>query len=490
VPLKNFPLGIADFWLFDENQEAVSRCSVFIDSSNAKISVSADRPDYLARQKAKISIQVTDKEGMPVRASLAVSITDNAVTVKRPFIHSAHLFLLSRNSYGLNPAEKISNRQINYADIFATISANGHFLKENPVINTDNNFYWDGLELKGRIADNQNSGLVRELVILSPDQEKDTYQDSTDNNGVFLFRDIVFYGNRRFHVLVPAIYNNQKKYDIIHDPVKFPVIRTAAFLNSNVPASLTSVLAEFKKQHADSSITGSTPQWLNQIVLQAAGGNRNSKTQKKGLSPHRVTAETLDKLGLSNTVDAVKLLPGVMMMNNRLTITGGIQSMSGSLSNVEPLLLIDGVPVNATSVVDYLNSISPSNIEYIEVLTGPEAAMYGSRSGNGVISVKTANQLRVKQGNDSRDAQTILAKGYHQAPAFPMPSYDTDAIREAAFNDNRSTIYWNGELITGNTGKTEFSFYTADPKNSYTLIVEGITEKGELIRQEFIIKRK
>ena len=70
---------------------------------------------------------------------------------------------------------------------------------------------------------------------------------------------------------------------------------------------------------------------------------------------------------------------------------GGIANLAGDLSDVEPMLIVDGINTRAGSVVDYLNSIPPSNIDYIEVLSGPEAAMYGSRGGNGAIVVKTSN---------------------------------------------------------------------------------------------------
>lgn len=488
IPLNNFPSGIADFWLFDEKQELVSKRSVFIEKSKSKITISADRPEYFSRQKAKINISITDNEGKPVKAVMAVGITDNMLTGKRPAIHAAQVFLLSRNSTGFNPGEIISDKENNYLDMLASLAGSGNYLKKNPGITVDNNFYWDGLELKGKITDKQNAGLIRDLVILSPDQEKLTYQDSTDNTGNFFFRDIVFYGTQSFHVIVPAIYNKQKQYTISYDPLNYPVIQTA-FFNSRVYPRFSKTFSDFKKYHADSVITGSTPQLLQLLSLGGAPGNKKSSGAKR-LSSHRITAETLDKLGLSNTVDAVKMLPGIIMIGNRITITGGMPSLDGNLSKAEPLLLVDGVPANASSVVDYLNSLSPSNIEYIEVLTGPEAAMYGSRSANGVISVKMANQIRVNQLNAGKDHQTFIAKGYHKAPSFYIPPYDVDIIRETVFNDNRATLYWNGELVTGPNGKAEFSFYTADLKNDYTLTVQGVTEKGELIFAEYNIKRK
>jgi outer membrane receptor protein involved in Fe transport len=246
----------------------------------------------------------------------------------------------------------------------------------------------------------------------------------------------------------------------------------------------------FKKLQADSCVSNEARAGLQQLALQEAGEKKKSNVSKRGLDPHRITGEQLDKLSLSNTVDAVKMLPGVVMMSNRLTLRGGIQSIGGNLSDVEPLLIVDGVNTRAGSVVDYLNSIPPSNIDYIEVLTGPEAALYGSRGGNGAIVVKTSNKLRDSKLYEGKEKQTITATGFYKEQPFFESGYDNYSVREAVFTDNRATIYWNGQLITDDAGKAAFSFYTADLKHDYTLTVQGITDKGEVIFKTVTIKRR
>jgi len=486
IPLNNFPPGIADFYLYNGKQEMMSKRSVFIERNFPQVSISADRQDYFSRQKVNLNITIVDNEGKPVKAVLSASVTDNKLSGEPINLHSAHLFLLHRNSTGPGV---VSNLETDYTGLLAaTLPANGHYLRINPEIRMDKDFYWDGLEVKGRVTGKLNEGLKKELIIISPEQDNTSYQDSTDNTGAFSVRDIIFYGTHRFSVMIPSVYNKQQKYDIFPEIISYPVILTSSFLQYRFYPSLVRTLPEFKKMYADSVVTGGTPQWLQRLPLQ--GKNKKLNSPKNGLSSRRVTAEMLDKLGLSNTVDAVKMMPGVFMMNNRLTIRGGLQSLDGNLRDVEPLLVIDGVTAPVSSVVDYLNSIPPSNIDYIEVLTGGEAALYGTRGGNGVIVIKTSNQLREDKRNDFKGVAFITAQGFHTAPAFFIPAYEEDNIREAAFMDNRATIYWNGEIITDASGKANFSFYTADLKNEYTVTLQGITDKGELIYRTYPIKRK
>jgi len=486
IPLNSLPHGVVDFYLFDANKELKSKRTVFNENFSSVINIIADKQDYSSRQKAKLNVNVTDNEGKPVKAVFSVSVTDKKLAGEESSIHSADIYMLSRNSSGLLINEFITNSEAR--DLFAvTLGGDGQFLKNSPEIKSPDNFYWDGLEIKGRIADKQNDPLTDQIVMLVPEKDNTTLNDSTDSKGVFVFHDMTFYGKKRFYVMVPSVYNKQQKYEINEEAISFPVVRTNASYNSNGMSMAN--LALFKQQHADSSVAGDTKVYLQQLALQEEGGNKKTKIPKTGLSPHRITGEQLDKLSFSNTADAVKMIPGVVMLGGRLTIRGGIQSLSGDLSDVEPLLIVNGVNTRAGSVVDYLNSIPPTQIDYIEVLTGPDGAMYGTRGGNGVIVVKTTNELRDDK-KDDKEKQTIIASGFYKEQKFYEPPYDSYTVREASFVDNRATIYWNGQVITDDAGKATISFYTADLKNDYTVTIQGITEKGELIFKTYTIKKR
>jgi hypothetical protein len=485
IPVNTLPHGLVEFYLYDINHELKSRRTVFNENFSSLITIATDRQEYSSRQKVKLNLNVTNSEGKPVKAVFSVSITDKKMTQEIPQMHGADIHMMSRNNSGVILNDFITNSEVR--DLVAiTASSAGQWVRNIPEVKADKNFYWDGLEIKGRVADKQNNPLTGQLIVLMPEQESATLDDSTDSKGAFAFRGVTFYGKKRFHVMIPSVYDKQQKYGIEQEATAFPFVYTASSYNPN---SLSLVkLPLFNQQHADSSVAGDTKVYLQQLVLLENGGGKKKQATKSGLSPRRITGEQLDKLSLSNTVDAVKMLPGVIMMGGRLTIRGGMQNLSGDLSDVEPLLVVNGVNTRAASVIDYLNSIPPSHIDYIEVYTGPEGAMYGSRAGNGVIVVNTTNELR--ENKDNKEKQTIIASGFYKEQSFYEPPYDSYAVREAAFIDNRVTIYWNGQVITDDAGKATISFYTADLKNDYTVTVQGITEKGELIFKTYTIKKK
>ena len=484
IPVNTLPHGMVDFYLFDANKELKSRRSVFNSNYHSSVNITTDRPDYGSRQKAKINIAITDKEGKPVKAVFSVAVTDKKLTEEKPLLHEADILMLKQSNPGLWVNDVLDKEETK--DLLAIIAGNAEGKHGNTTeIKKENDFYWDGLAIKGKVADKQNGPLAKQIVMLIPEQQDVTLNDSTDNKGLFEFRDLVFYGKQRFIVMIPSVYDKQQKYEVTSEEILYPVIHTN--INNNISFKN---LQLFRQLQADSVIAGSTRSYLQQLAVTEDGAGKKTKSGKNELlSGRRITGEQLDKYSLSNTVDAVKMLPGVVMLGGRLTLRGGIQNLSGDLSDLEPLLIVDGVNTRASSVVDYLNSIPPSNIDYIEVLSGPEASMYGTRGGNGAIVVKTSNQLREKKF-DGKDMQTILASGFYKEQSFYEPPYDKYSVREASFTDNRATIYWNGQVITDDAGKASVSFYTADLKNDYTVTIQGMTDKGELIFKTYTIKKR
>lgn len=70
-------------------------------------------------------------------------------------------------------------------------------------------------------------------------------------------------------------------------------------------------------------------------------------------------------------------VPGVMVNGTKIIIRGP----SSINASTDPLLVVDG------NVVNSIDNISPRMVKSISVLKGSEAAIYGSRGGNGVILI-------------------------------------------------------------------------------------------------------
>lgn len=70
-------------------------------------------------------------------------------------------------------------------------------------------------------------------------------------------------------------------------------------------------------------------------------------------------------------------VPGVKVEGRKIIIQGA----SSLLLSTDPLLIVDGVPVNS------IDDIMPQMVSSIEVLKGSAASIYGSRGANGVLLI-------------------------------------------------------------------------------------------------------
>ena len=82
--------------------------------------------------------------------------------------------------------------------------------------------------------------------------------------------------------------------------------------------------------------------------------------------------------------------------------------------------------------------------------------------------------------------------GVQQPAEFYSPRYDHGSQNDItpAGTDLRSVLYWNPNIIVDNSGHTNFDFYASDAHNTtYNVVIEGVTESGQLIRATHRIKK-
>jgi hypothetical protein len=68
--------------------------------------------------------------------------------------------------------------------------------------------------------------------------------------------------------------------------------------------------------------------------------------------------------------------------------------------------------------------------------------------------------------------------------SFQHPDY-SQPDPEQGLEDNRTTLYWNPELYTGDDSKTaRVRFFNSDRTKKLRIIVEGFDARGRLIHME------
>jgi vitamin B12 transporter len=165
---------------------------------------------------------------------------------------------------------------------------------------------------------------------------------------------------------------------------------------------------------------------------------RNVRTLAQSTSAITVvTRRQIEEEKPAEITDVLRLAPGVSIAQSG---TFGKQSrvfLRGA-SPAQTLVLIDGVRVNVSSFGGFdFGGLSPENIERIEVLRGPQSALYGSDAMGGVINIITRRGSgdfkvggKLEFGNYSTNRQVINGGGEFgdNRVSFSVSRYDTDGF--------------------------------------------------------------
>lgn len=107
--------------------------------------------------------------------------------------------------------------------------------------------------------------------------------------------------------------------------------------------------------------------------------------------------ETLSQLGMPLTSDAVRLLPGVSVANSGPPGSQSQLRIRGAEAN-HTLLFVDGIRFNdpAAGNEARFELLTSDSLSRLELVRGPQSALWGSEALGGVVAVTTADPL---QGN-------------------------------------------------------------------------------------------
>lgn len=203
-------------------------------------------------------------------------------------------------------------------------------------------------------------------------------------------------------------------------------------------------------------------------------------------SVQSVKAEAFNK---GAVLDAGQLIQG-KVAGLQITVSSGnpeaasavsLRGLSSLMGSTAPLILIDGVPGN-------FSTVAPEDIESIDVLKdGSATAIYGTRGTNGVIIITTRNAKREMPA-------TVEYSGYVSASTFyKVPDFlQADDLREAwkqgwswsGANDKdyEASVNWLNEISrTGISHNHNLSIMGGTRHNTYTANVSYRNNQGTML---------
>jgi len=313
--------------------------------------------------------------------------------------------------------------------------------------------------------------------------------DTTDKNGMFSVA--IPQGFDSLQLGLQIIDKDQQqqtfKDNIKIDGFRFPVFSTPVSSKQQFLAYNTGTLALIRKYNSATTIAFKGKEWLTPVTVNAKIKKDLNYDASKRLNPlSQILTSDKFRYGSYNAIgNAILLVPGVSLAYGDLSIFGADVDLAGHITR--PLVVMDGSALSINDgIMEFLNTLNPADIDFIEVLRGGEAGIYGVRGKAGVISINSRHGPDIPNLNMS-NLRAFTPVTYHVCPKFEMPDYSDKKIKDSPFPDSRTTIYWNGNVTTGANGEADISFYTADDAENYTITVTGITDNGDLVYKRVII---
>ncbi len=252
---------------------------------------------------------------------------------------------------------------------------------------------------------------------------------------------------------------------VAQEPVLPPVIVEGATISAT-PLKPLAPKPKAKDELAETALPPGEPS-LSESDLQAAEkaaqagedgvSDAGQLLQNQGKSVSVVTGVDLKQQQIRHAGDALRSLPGVSVSR-----AGGSQSITsvrirGGESN-HTLVVIDGIEVNAADASFDFSNLTADDIEQIEVLRGPQSALYSSGALGGVVNIRTKSgigPLTVRARGEigtqnSQNAAVQIGGGNDKVHGnFSLSGYTTDGYNLALAGDEEDGARFSTVSLSG-----------------------------------------
>lgn len=500
---KELQDGVAQFTLFSPKGEPISERLIFIDNheNDVKITISSPTKIYGTREKVELNIVLTDGKGTPLKGEFSLGVVSKNGSMGALTNNMKRWLLLDSDLGGT-----VQNPYYFFAD-----DAKQHNFLLDALMLTDSwrRFVWmDMLTRKAEgAADNSpEKGIMvtgKTTAFGNPNKAKKTVatlnlfhgpdlinlKQETNAQGIFNFGP--FYFNDSIDATIEA-YDSIPKWEykrkqlsiLLHEqapklPSKLgkikPTDHQTIELNQEYPRD------KYLKKITDFNYDPKKVTRLNEVVVKKK--KRTREEILRNTNP-RITSGPFTLTIYNDSIPGAEAMSALDLVQRfpRVQVTGvypnqyvNIPSMSMNtlFASNGPLFLVDGVPTDRS----FVQTMRANEVSYIDLVSGPEVAIFGSRGSNGVIAFYTNDLYDPNRQNTEVYPGIVNFKipGFHKAREFYKPNYIKDNPEKP---DYRTTLFWNPKIILNEEGKSLIHFFTGDMTGTYWIKVEGITEDG------------
>lgn len=173
----------------------------------------------------------------------------------------------------------------------------------------------------------------------------------------------------------------------------------------------------------------------------------------------------------TSILEVLRMIPGIRISGSYGNESVLIRGFNSITLSSEPAYFFDGVEVDLA----FLRNYPMVNVDFVDVIKGTRASIFGSSGANGVILVYSRNSNGVNNVGVPGEVWTQI-EGYHKQREFPV--FDPTVVGNQNRPDIRTTIFWNPLLFTDKKAKAKDRFNTSDQTGKFHVIAQGLTYDG------------
>lgn len=490
VSKSDIPAGVVHILLLNAAGETLSeRLCYNLVPQQSQVAIQFEKDNYGKRERAIAKLSFSDDKGLPLSdGDFSISVTDDKYISSdslqggidayllltsdlRGHIEQAGAYFLPGNTAALAQLDILMLTQgWRRYDIPQIILGNYDILNQYEVE--------AGSTICGKL---QTYPIRRPVpnINISAFNGKHSFADAatTDNRGRFCFQGFEFPDSSSFFI------QSDKKPGVIWElsieQENYPQVGISRLIPNTDPVD--EQMNAFLHLSRDRFFYENGTLVINLDAVEVKASRVSKIREERGAlymdASNSISSEEIEDFGGASILDLLLRIPGAT-----LNSTGdGIL-----LRNASPAIYVDNMPYTMQD----LTNIPISDIELIDVLKDPSQTALYQGGGNGVICVY------LKRGQQNKDVvlgshqKVVPYLGYTSAKTYYQPKYGVQNIKNSSTPDLRSTIYWKPDLIPDENGEAQIHFYTADQKSTYTILIEGVTSKGEPLRCLYRWERK
>ncbi len=443
LPTNQFPIGVSQITLFDSKGVERAERLVFLNKNKQlSIAIETDKEKYLPREKVKMTVTIRDDRGMPMPASVSMSVVNDQLL-----------------SFADDKSGNILSKLLLENDIKEKV--------EEPA------FYFNTKEPKADVA--------LDYLMMTAGWRRFTWKKILDND----LPNVAFQGEKA--VLSGTIIDQNNAKPISKATIKINGKDQTIAVNEKGKFSIDKIDLTSPVNLAITA-EGYTPQTIavydykpdakyylndvNRVVYTRAEGmvQQDFQAQPNMAAPAPAMGAMQWK-----AQDQVVNVPRKAMANKSAV----------PMAKPSPDKKKDNGIDHQKPQEEHLAKNAVVNAKAGKKMMLAEKDEARAFRGNGFARLNAKDNAEFVNDEmlEQPNQQVKPVIGYYRAKEFPNTVYTT-SNENVVRNDFRSTIYWNGNIEIDRTGKGSVEFYNSDDISSFRTTVEGISSDGMIGRTE------